>query len=267
MLLVHGTGLTPAQSWEWNYGAVLPRLGHPTCTVALPDAALGDIQVASEYVVHAVDTMAARWNTAVAVIGHSQGGIEPRWALRWWPALRRKVADYIGIASPNHGIVAADLCAGSGNCWPAVWQMAQDSQLLRALNGGSEAPGPTSYTNVFSLTDELVQPAVPAPTSALAGGRNVANIAVQEVCPGRAVNHAGLLADAAVFAVVLDALGHDGPASARRIPLDVCAQAFMPGVSADSAAAGNASVYTNAGQAFAAHDGVPAEPPLAAYAR
>ena len=168
VLLVHGTGLTPEQSWAWNYGAVLPREGYPTCTVALPQAALGGIQVASEYVVYAVDAMAARWRSSVDIIGHSQGGLEPRWALRWWPGLRDKVDHYIGLASPNHGIYAADACADSGNCWPAVWQMTQTSKFLTALNRGNEAPGPTSYTDIYSETDDLVQPGVVDPTAALA---------------------------------------------------------------------------------------------------
>jgi triacylglycerol esterase/lipase EstA (alpha/beta hydrolase family) len=267
VLLVHGTGLTPAQSWDWNYGAVLPDAGYPTCTVALPQAALGDIQVASEYVVFAVDSMAARWRSPIDVIGHSQGGIEPRWALRWWPGLRPKVDHYIGLASPNHGIVAADVCADSGNCWPAVWQMAQGSRFLRALNSVTEAPGPTSYTNIYSQTDDLVQPALVDPTAALADGSNVASIAVQSVCPGRYVNHGGMLVDAVVNALVLDALGHDGPARAARIPLETCASAFMPGVAASAALIGNAEVYTNAIQAFSAHRGVSQEPALAPYAR
>ena len=267
VLLVHGTGLTPAQSWAWNYGHVLPALGYPTCTVALPRAALGDIQVASEYVVYAVDAMHQRWNSTVDVIGHSQGGLEPRWALRWWPGLRKKIDHYIGLASPNHGIYAADACADSGNCWAAVWQMRQGSHFLGALNSGSEAPGPTSYTNIYSLTDDLVQPALPDPTSALAPGPNVADIAVQSVCPARYVNHAGLLADAVVFALVTDALNHAGPADAADLSPEVCTQLFMPGVSAVSATSGNAEVYTDAAQAFKTEPGTNQEPPLAAYAQ
>ncbi|MGH9062092.1 MAG: esterase/lipase family protein, partial [Acidimicrobiales bacterium] len=266
ILLVHGTGLTPAESWAWNYGAVLPRAGYPTCTVALPQAALGDMQLASEFVVYAVDMMAVRWRSRVDVIGHSQGGIEPRWALRWWPGLRLKVDDYIGLASPNHGIYAADACTDSGNCWPAVWQMAHGSHFLTALNHGLEAAGPTSYTNIYSQTDDLVQPALVDPTAALSGGSNVANIAVQSVCPGRYVNHGGMLADAVVYALVIDAVTHLGPARRVRIPTSVCAQAFMPGVPAVTAVTGNANVYTSAAQAFAAHVGVHQEPPLAPYA-
>lgn len=266
VLLVHGTGLTPAQSWAWNYGSVLPALGYPTCTVALPQSALGDIQVASEYVVYAVDVMQQRWNSPVDVIGHSQGGLEPRWALRWWPGLRTKIDHYIGLASPNHGIYAADACADSGNCWAAVWQMTQGARFIGALNAGPEAPGPTSYTNIYSLTDDLVQPAFPHPTSALAPGLNVANIAVQSVCPGRYVNHGGLLADAVVFALVMDALSHVGPADPAHLSPTVCAQMFIPGVSPVAAVSGNAQVYTDAAQAFKSQPGVSHEPALAPYA-
>ncbi|MHB1486128.1 MAG: lipase [Acidimicrobiales bacterium] len=267
VLLVHGTGLTPAQSWAWNYGAVLPRHGYPTCTVTLPQQGLGDIQVAGEYVVYAVDAVAARWRSPVDIIGHSQGGLEPRWALRWWPGLRQKIDHYIGLASPNHGIYAANACADSGDCWPAVWQMTQDSHFLAALNGDTEAPGPTSYTDIYSETDDLVQPAVPDPTSALRGGANVANIAVQSLCPGRYVNHGGMLVDAVVFALVIDTLSHNGPGQPGRIPTDVCARAFMPGTTALGALGGNAGVYTSAVQAFYAHKGVGQEPILASYAR
>jgi len=214
-----------------------------------------------------VDAMAARWRSSVDIIGHSQGGLEPRWALRWWPGLRDKVDHYIGLASPNHGIYAADACADSGNCWPAVWQMTQTSKFLTALDRGNEAPGPTSYTDIYSETDDLVQPGVVDPTAALAGAPNVANIAVQSLCPGRYVNHGGMLVDAVVYALVMDALTHEGPTEASRVPTRLCTQAFMPGVGATAALSGNAEVYTNAVQAFYAHKGVNHEPPLAPYAR
>jgi triacylglycerol lipase len=266
VLLVHGTGLTPAQSWAWNYGQVLPAEGYPTCTVALPQASLGDTQIASQYVVAAVDTMAGRLHSSIDIIGHSQGGIEPRWALKWWPGLRTKVDHYIGLASPNHGIYAADACADSGNCWPAVWQMAQGAHFMNALNAGGEAPGPTSYTDIYSLTDDLVQPAITDPTAALHGGSNVANVSVQSVCPGRYVNHGGMLADAVVYALVLDTLAHHGPLDPELVSSTTCTQAFMPGTSAGADITGNAEVYTNAAQAFYAHPGVGSEPPLASYA-
>ena len=266
VLLVHGTAITPEQSWAWNYAKVLPGLGYDVCTVRLPDHALGDIQVASDYVVFAVRTMAAASNRRIAVIGHSQGGLEPRWALRWWPDLRSLVDDYVGLASPNHGIYAADACAQSGNCWPAVWQMAENSHFLAVLNSVDEAAVPVSYTNVYSLTDELVQPEVPTPTSALRAATNVTNLAIQDVCPGRPVHHVGLLADAVTFAIVMDALDHEGPADPSRLAASICTQTLMPGVTAADVAAGNLMVYGDGAIAFSEHSGTPAEPPVAPYA-
>ena len=260
VLLVHGTGLDANESWSWNYAKVLPAAGFDTCAVTLPDDALGDIQVASEYVVYAIERVRALSGRRVDVITHSQGGMEGRWAVRWWARARRDVDDLVLLASPNHGIAAADLCAGSGNCWPAVWQMATASHFLAALDRGDETPGALAVTNLYSRTDELVEPSTTVPLS------GASNVAVQDVCP-RPVHHGGLLDDAPTYALVLDALTHPGGADPARIDPATCAQPFAPGISAADAIAGNAMLYSDAAQAFSAHDGVPAEPPLKPYAR
>ena len=109
--------------------------------MTLPDRALGDIQVSAEYVVYAIERIHAMTHRKLTVITHSQGGMEGRWAMRWWTAARDDTAELIDLASPNHGIYAADACVDSGNCWPAVWQMASGSHFLKALNSVSETPG------------------------------------------------------------------------------------------------------------------------------
>jgi triacylglycerol lipase len=261
VLLVHGTGLDADQSWAWNYEKTLPAAGFDWCAVTLPDAALGDIQVATESVVGAIDRIHARTGRKVAVITHSQGGMEGRWAVRWWPRTRSHVDDLVLLASPNHGIAAADACAASGNCWPAVWQMTSASHFLAALNRGDETPGAVSYTNIYSRTDELVEPSTTVP---LAGASNVA---VQDVCPGRPVHHGGLLDDAPTWDLVVDALTHAGAADPRRVGPTACLAPFAPGISAADAISGNALLYSSAAQAFSAHQGVAAEPPLKPYAR
>ncbi|MBV9212461.1 MAG: lipase [Actinobacteria bacterium] len=265
VLLVHGTGTNPEDTWGWSYLQSLPRAGFRACTVRLPDQALGDIQTASEYVVYAIRRMARLTGRKVDVIGHSQGTLEPRWAIRWWPrTVRPVVDDYISLAGPHHGIVGADACVQSGNCWPAVWQMATHSRFLAALNAGDETPGRISYTSVFSDTDELVQPSEPIPTAALSGASNVR---IQDVCPGRPVHHVGELDDAVVWAVVLDALTHPGPAKVSRLPADVCTRQLVPGETYQSAAQGNWDLYSHAAQAFAQHPGVRSEPQLRPYAQ
>jgi putative serine esterase DUF676 len=50
--------------------------------VTLPGTGMGDIQVAGEYVVYAIRTMHAAYGGRIDIVGHSQGGMVPRWALR-----------------------------------------------------------------------------------------------------------------------------------------------------------------------------------------
>jgi triacylglycerol esterase/lipase EstA (alpha/beta hydrolase family) len=263
VLLVHGTGIDPAESWSWNYEKALPAVGFDACTVALPDRALGDIQVASEYVAYAIERIHSVTGRRVEVITHSQGGMEGRWVMRWWPGARRDTDDLIDLSSPNHGIVGADLCADSGNCWPAVWQMGSHSKFVHALNSESETPGSVSYTQLYSLTDELVEPSSTVP---LSDGSNAANVAVQAVCPGRVVHHVGMLEDAIVFDLVLDAMSHPGPTRASAVPMASCLQTLAPAVTPADAISGNAVLYTSAAIAFFQHPGTTAEPPLKPYA-
>ena len=228
VLLVHGTGVSRRQTWAWNYWGRLHDIGFEVCWVALPRAALGDIQVASEYVARAVQVMHRKTDEGIDVLGHSQGGLEPRWAIKWFPAGRR-VGDYISLASPNHGTQQANHLVTLQRCAPACWQMRRGSNFIQALNSGDETPGAKAYTNVYSQTDELVQP---AGTSAL---RGASNVLIQDICPGRPVEHLDILADFITYRLVMDALRHRGPARVRRAirnRTEMCRRREMPGTSA-----------------------------------
>jgi triacylglycerol lipase len=223
VLLVHGTGATGPLNWGWNYAKVLPTLGYDVCMVNLPDRALDDIQVASEYVVYAVRNIAQRSGHKVDVMGHSQGGLEPRWALKWWPDTQQLVDDWVMLASPNHGTVVADY-PPSGLCTEACYQMSTHSKFIAALNAGDETPGDVSYTSLYSQTDELVQPVTTAPLD------GASNVMIQDLCPGRPLEHAAMAADAVTYALVIDAFTHLGPADPARINRNVCSQGTFPGV-------------------------------------
>jgi triacylglycerol lipase len=226
VLLVHGTDSSTRESWTANYAPALTEAGYSVFTIDLPNRAVVDIQVSSEYVVYAIRRIVELTGRTVAVIGHSQGGLEARWALKWWPDTRAMVGDVISLATPHHGTYVADLdCVVP--CNPAVWQMTIGAHFLAAMNAGDETPGPAAYTSIFSLNDELVQPQVPRSTSAIDGA---ANILIQDVCPARPVNHVGMLRDPVAFSLVLDALEHPGPADPARIPLQTCARATIPGI-------------------------------------
>jgi hypothetical protein len=104
------------------------------------------------------------------------------------------------------------------------------------LAGGDSAYVPT--TAVYSETDEIVEPQQGALASGfLLDGRRVGvtNVDVQSVCgvgpAGGLVTHEGVLYNALAFALAVDALTHDGPASLARVNvLEVCQQLAAPGL-------------------------------------
>ncbi|MDQ5816414.1 MAG: lipase family protein [Actinomycetota bacterium] len=253
VLLVHGTGIDRRESWGWNYWDVLHRRGFEVCWVQLPGRALGDAQRSSEFVARAYSTIHRRAGEKVDVLGHSQGGLEPRWAIKWFRS-GRHVADYISLATPNHGTVVADASAEGDGCFPSCWQMRTVASFIEALNRDEETPGPIHYTNIYSDTDELVQP---SGTSDLAGG---SNIRIQDICPGRPVDHANILGDYLTFKLVMDALTQPGPARPDRLPPLVCAGGSMPGIGTPPPGLANLDDFSQ---------GQPTdhEPPLKPYAQ
>ena len=253
VLLVHGTGIDRRESWSWNYWDVLHQRGFEVCWVDLPGRALVDAQRSSEYVARAYTVIHRRTGEKVDVLGHSQGGLEPRWAIKWFRS-GRHVADYISLATPNHGTVVADASAEGDGCFPSCWQMCTVAEFIAALNHDGETPGPIHYTNVYSATDELVQP---VGTSALSGASNVL---LQDVCPGRPVDHGTILGDFVTFKLVMDALVNPGPARPDRLPPTVCAGTSMPGVGTPPPEISNLDDFSQ---------GEPTdhEPPLKPYAR
>ncbi|WP_114451629.1 esterase/lipase family protein [Halopolyspora algeriensis] len=222
VILVHGTGATPEENWSGGYVQALPRAGFPVCTVELPERALVDLQVSAEYVVHAIREVYELSGREVGLVGHSQGGLHPVWALRFWPDLADMVEDSIGLAAPYGGTAAANADCGDGSCVTAYWQMRRGADYITALRRQSPPAG-VAYTSIGTRTDELVQPAPEA--THLPGARN---IFVQDVCPARPVDHLAMAFDAAGYALVLDALTHPGPAEVSRISPLVCTRLFGP---------------------------------------
>ena len=267
VLLVPGTTVTPEPNFSWNYQRAFTAMGIRWCAVTLPFDATGDIQVAAEYVVHSLRTMSRTSHREVDVVGWSQGGMVPRWALRFWPDTRKVVDDVVGLSPSNHGTVLAD-AACQQDCNPAFHQQASQSQFVRALNSGAETFRGIDYTVAYTRLDEVVVPNFgPAPSSALRTGHGqIANIALQDVCPTNTADHFAIGSfDAVGFAIVADALGHPGPAVRTRIPLTTCAQPFQPGVNPATFATDFAGLLAYAGNPAGNAPDVPEEPPLRPY--
>jgi len=237
IMLVTGTGASGAQAYAIGEPA-FEAYGHPVCYVDFPDNTTADIQVSVQYLVYGLRQEAALAGRKVAVIGISQGGLLPRFALTYWPDLRKKVSDVVAAAGTQHGSnvgkASGNGCSATNPCTAAGWQQQKGSNLLDALNSQpDETPGSVSYTTVRSLTDETVQPqGGKHPTSALDGA---SNILIQDVCPGRTTTHIGTAIDSVTFAAFDDAVAHagaerKGAAKVSRLPADVCAHPYAAGL-------------------------------------
>jgi len=263
VLLVHGTGSNRDENWSWGYRTVLPARGIPTCTVELPDRAWVDIQRSVEYIIYAVRRMFRRSDRQVSVIGHSQGGIHPVWALRFFPDVRPLIEDVIAMGTPYQGTEGGELleCASTG-CPPSVWQQTTGSNLVAALNR-KPPPAAPDYTSIATKFDQVSYPQPEA--SRLTGARE---ILIQDICPTRPTDHFFLAADAVAFAIVIDALEHLGPADPARVPAAVCNQVTFPGVDTVKFAQVLVTAFTLPVVTGVAYDKqVKSEPPLRCYAR
>jgi hypothetical protein len=233
VLLSPATGVTPEQNYSWNYARAFTAQGRYWCWVTMPDRTLQDIQRSGEFLVHAIRTMHAAAGRRIAVLGHSQGGMSMRWALRFWPDTRAMVDDVIGIAGSNHGTEGVS-CGGGfrTSCPPAVWQQGADAKFIEALNSGAETFAGVSYTEIYSHTDEVVTPnTTPANSSSSlrTGAGEITNVATQQVCPLDVYEHLTVgTIDPVAYALVMDALGHRGPADPSRIGRAVCLRLVAP---------------------------------------
>ena len=269
VLLVPATEVDSHENFAWNYARALRAAGIPFCTTDQPppdDHNTNDMQQRAPYVVYAIRRTYALAKRRIAVVGHSQGGMIMRWALRFWPDLRPMVEDVVGMAGTNHGSTTVDnMC--TPDCAPAIWQQRAISDWTKALNSRAETFAGIDYTEIYSHTDEFVTPNQDdTGSSAVHGPGRITNVALQDLCPADASEHLLIgTTDPVASALVFDAISHRGPANPKRIDATVCQQAAMPGfdpvTGPGDLAAALARVFT--GLATAPH--VPAEPRLRCY--
>jgi triacylglycerol lipase len=150
--------------------------------------------------------LAATRARKVSLVGHSQGGMMPRYYVKFLGGAG-KVDDLIGLAPSNHGTSnpGALLLDGVGVCY-SCGQQATGSAFLTDLNAGDETPGNVSYTAIETRYDEVVIPY----TSAFLSGAT--NVLLQDRCPLDVAEHLGIIYDAVALRWVRNALGRPGPA-------------------------------------------------------
>jgi hypothetical protein len=232
VVMVPPTLVNPDEVY-FGYERAFSALGIPYCTVTVPYYTTIDIQEAAEYTVYAIKRVHHLTERKVQILGWSQGGgPESRWALRFWPGLRKMVDDLADLEAPNHGYptaIKAAICPTT--CVPALIQQEAGSAFIEALNSRQETFPGISYTNVYSHTSEFVQPNLneEGTTSLHSGGGEIKNVALQDICPANTSGHLAYYYDPVAYALTIDALTHPGPANSERIDKEaVCAELSMP---------------------------------------
>ena len=223
VVLVHGTFGDRTHLWE-PISFRLSQAGYCVFSLDYGNRATGPIEdSARELAAFTSRVLQATGARRVSMVGHSQGGLMPRYYIKNLGGARY-VDDLVGIAPSNHGttIINSQMFAGSGGfasgCRACEQQVA-GSPFLTALNAGDETPGRVDYTNIVTRNDEVV---VPYTSGYLEGGRDtdqLTNVAVQDTCPVDLSEHVTVPTSPTTYAWVADALAHDGPANPRKAVL------------------------------------------------
>ncbi|OJD35633.1 lipase b precursor [Diplodia corticola] len=286
VIFVPGTGAYGGINFASNLRKLLTDVAFADPVwLNVPGALLRDAQTNAEHVAYAINYISGISNSAnVSIISWSQGGLDTQWAFTYWPSTRPTVSDFIPVSADFHGTVLANaICLSSGGgiglgpCAPSVIQQEYTSRFVATLRaaGGADAYVPT--TSVFSgFLDEIVQPqSAGTAASAFVGdarGAGATNAVPQVVCAGKGpaaglYTHESMLANPLTYALVVDALTHDGPGSVDRLDLDsVCATALAPGLGLDDLLGTEGVLVLSAVNLLTYPDRGLVEPGLMAYA-
>ncbi len=228
VILLPGTLYDMADTWQalgpiladdgWcvyglNYGA----------TAATPLSgdrmwSLGDIPTsAGQLATFVGQVLPATGAKKVDLVGWSQGGMMPRWYMRF-DGGAAYVHDLVGLAPSNHGTTVGGMSAlfdavtalglpaplTLAQC-PACTQQLAGSQFLQELNAGRDTTTGVRYTVIETEDDEVVTPY----TSAFLSGPAVSNLTLQDQCPNDHADHLAMPYDSAALQDVVQALDDD----------------------------------------------------------
>jgi triacylglycerol esterase/lipase EstA (alpha/beta hydrolase family) len=226
VILVHGTFADMSDSWQalspllYNNGYCVFALNYGSYdgSGSVGVDATGDIAASAQQLATFVDrVLAATGAKKVDLVGHSQGGMMPRYYIKNLGGAS-KVDTLVGLAPSNHGTTLEGLFTLAGyfpgasalvgvDC-PACEEQEAGSSFIIALNHGGETVPSVKYTVIESDNDEVVTPY----TSAfLAPAPNVTNILLQDQCALDQGEHLSMPYDHIADADVLTALDPADP--------------------------------------------------------
>ena len=208
-VIVHGT-FGDQKSLLDNLSLALVQQGYCVYSLDYGNRATGPIEDSAQQLKDFVDQVLASTGAAkVEMVGHSQGGMMPRYYIKNLGG-DAFVEDLVGLVPSNHGTTVQNGYSSGGWCTSCDQQMA-GSAFLTALNTPDETPGAVDYTQVTTRYDEVV---VPYSSAFLTPDAQSTNILLQDRCPADAADHLPIPMDQQAIAWVLDAFAHPGPADA-----------------------------------------------------
>ncbi|AEW93294.1 MULTISPECIES: esterase/lipase family protein [Streptomycetaceae] len=229
VVLVHGTFGNGTDNWL----ALAPYLAERGYCVfsfdygQLPGVpvfdGLGPIADSARQLSDEVDKVLAATGAAkVDIVGHSQGGMMPRYYLKFLGGAP-KVNAYVGIAPDNHGTTLDGLTKllpyfpGAAEVIdktlpPGLTDQIAGSPFITRLNAGGDTVPGVHYTVIATRYDEVVTPV----SSQFLSGPDVHNVLLQDLCPVDVSEHVTIgLTDRVAYHEVGNALdpAHATPTS------------------------------------------------------
>ncbi|AWE49458.1 esterase/lipase family protein [Streptomyces nigra] len=219
VVLVHGTFANSVDNWLFLAPYLTDR-GYCVFSLdygQLPGVpffhALGPIDKSAEQLSAFVDKVLAATGAGKAdLVGHSQGGMMPRYYLKFLGGAP-KVNALVGIAPNNHGTTLSGLAnllpyfPGAGDllnaATPALAQQVAGSDFMKRLNAGGDTVPGVRYTVIATKYDEVVTPY----RTQFLSGSSVKNVLIQDKCVLDLSEHALVgLTDRMAFHEVANAL-------------------------------------------------------------
>jgi triacylglycerol esterase/lipase EstA (alpha/beta hydrolase family) len=218
VVLVHGTFADMSDSWQAlspllknnSYCVFALNYGSYAGSGAIGVYGVGEIRNSAQELSAFVDkVLAATGAGEVDMVGHSQGGMMPRYYLKFLSGAE-KVHTLVGLSPSNHGTtldgiaVLAGFFPGAtqftGILCPACEEQIVGSAFLAELNAGGDTVPGVEYTVIQTRYDQVVTPY----TSAFLSGAN--NILLQNQCVLDLGDHLSMPYDHIADADVLTAL-------------------------------------------------------------
>lgn len=236
VVLVHGTFERMAQNWK-TISPFLKEEGYCVFAIDYGTNGLGRIGRSAQELEVFVDKLLAYTGAEkVQVVGHSQGGMMPRYWIKYLGG-KSKVEDLVGFAPSNYGtnlgsassqnstaedfnLPAENNPDGANPCYSCDQQGA-DSRFIRRLNAGDDTPGGGSFTQIATEDDEII---IPFRNCFLKGTERTRDVILQnyyrKYYTDTVVTHQNIYEDPVAVQFMLDALDNPGTVDPDRALAD-----------------------------------------------